>query len=155
MALLKIPISSRLINTASRRTSSQTFFMQTRRYTAPQSPESAETTTSADPPAPKAGEAELTTQEKPGESMSRHQPDYSAAVDYRTRYCQSHIPLTREPVKQSQRLLANPKESHERQRTRGLCSCRSAFWGSSRPSSPHSPVHRQYSCPIPSKLTTT
>lgn len=86
MSLLKTSISSRLVATASRWTATRPFSSQNRLYTAPQSPESADTTTSADPPAPKAGEAELVEQGGPGKSMARHQPDYGAAVDYRTRY---------------------------------------------------------------------
>jgi hypothetical protein len=79
MSLLR---SSRLITTSAIR-STRTFTTQFRRYADEPAPKS---NSSEAPNAPASGESELISQEGPGAAMTRHAPDYSVAVDYRTSY---------------------------------------------------------------------
>ncbi|KAF2188179.1 NADH-ubiquinone oxidoreductase-like protein 21 kDa subunit [Zopfia rhizophila CBS 207.26] len=80
MTALPRSIGSRLLPAVTRPSATRAIAPAYRTYATEPTPK----TSSTDAPGAKAGESTLIRQESPAEGMSKHQPDYNVAVDYRT-----------------------------------------------------------------------
>lgn len=89
MSLIHKSIGSRLVATAVRRSNARAFTTTPRFQDAAPEPKSS----ASDPPAETKDSASMIRKEGPAAGLARHQPDYNAAVDYRSSYGQSHLTL--------------------------------------------------------------